>query len=572
MTNQIILKKTNKLPLPGSLFPEARLFVKHFLKNKFVLAQHLPFRLKSPFPYYLLLLFFLLSLFNSCDDKNQPYWDILIKNATIYDGSGAPPFMANIGIQDEHIVFIGNLENKNIDAKKTIDATDYIIAPGFIDPHTHTFIDLNDSIRNSNLNYLLQGVTTVITGNDGNSVNLIGHEFEKLERNGIGTNVAILVGHSNIRSTIMSMSDRAPTDEEMSNMKTLVRRGMEEGAIGFSTGLFYAPSSFASTEEIIELAKITAEYRGYYDTHIRDESSYSIGLLAAMEEAIYIAREANIHLHISHIKCLGVDVWGKSGEVIAMIEDAQQNGASITADQYPYRASGIHLDIALLPKWVYAEDYDYQSKLKHHALSQEIIDGMKENLRRRGGPDALLILSARDEELNGLTLQQVAEEWDMSPIDAALEIMQNGSAGTASFSIQKADIQNFMKRPWVMTGSDGGSGHPRKYGTYPKKIKEYVLEKEVLNLEDMIYKSTALPAQTFGIEKRGKIKEGYFADLIIFKPEELTPHSTYEYPTELAEGMQYVLINGVIVIEKGIYNGSLAGKPIRKKHKKAILD
>ncbi len=519
-------------------------------------------------------IFFVISLLilAACNRNTAPSWDILIKNAEILDGTGSGSYISNIAIEGDTIAYIGELKEKEFEALRVIDASGMLVTPGFIDPHTHSLIDLQDSVRNSNLNYLFQGVTTVLIGNDGNSVNLIGQEFDRLERNGIGTNVAMLVGHRNIRRTVMGMANRPPTEEEMDNMKTLVRRGMQEGALGFSTGLFYAPSSFANTEEVIELAKITSEYGGYYDSHIRDESSYNIGLLAAIEEAIEIGRKAKIHVHVSHIKCLGVDVWGKSGEVIAIIEDARENGVSITADQYPYRASGVHLDRALLPKWVYEDDFEYQNKFSDPALLPEIMRGMEENLRRRGGPSSLLILSARDEELNGLTLAQVSEEWEMTPLKAALEIMKNGSAGVASFNMQDADIQNYMKRPWVMTGSDGTGGHPRKYGSYPKKIQEYVLEKKVLDLEEMIRKSTLLPAETFGIIKRGKIQTGYFADLIIFNPEEFIPKSDFEHPTELSEGMNYVIVNGKIAIKNGKYTGVLAGKPIRKNQKKVILD
>lgn len=507
-----------------------------------------------------------------CDEDRTPEWDILIKNGLILDGSGKPAFEANIGILNDTIAFIGSLKDKRYKAKQVIDAQGFIIAPGFIDPHTHSISDLSDSVKNANLNYLFQGVTTVVLGNDGNSVNLIGQQLEHYDKNGIGTNAAMMVGHRNIRRTVMGMADRPPDLEEMENMKTLVRRGMEEGALGFSTGLFYAPASFATTEEVIELAKVAREYGGIYDAHSRDESSYSIGLLAAVEEAIRVGREAEIHVNISHIKCLGVDVWGYSGEVIALIEDARHDGVSITADQYPYRASGTHLDRALLPNRFFADDFEYRQKLENEALLPEIIAGMKENLRRRGGPASILIISAKDEELNGLNLEEISNAWDMSAVDAALKIMKNGSAAIASFNMQDADIQNFMARSWVMTGSDGTNAHPRKYGTFPKKIREYVLEKGVLELPEMIRKSTSLPAEIFGIPNRGKLKEGFFADLIVFKPEDVKDNSTYENPAELAEGMEYVIVNGKFAIKNGEFTGYLAGQTIRKMESKELLD
>lgn len=505
------------------------------------------------------IILFVLLCFTACQDA--PKFDLLIKNGKIISGTEQASFVGDIGINADTIAFIGKADGYVAD--KTIDATGYTISPGFIDPHTHAMADLSDSVKNANLNFLLQGVTTVVTGSDGNSVVQIGEKLSDWENNGIGTNAAIMVGHRTIRQTVMSMRDEVPTEEEMTNMKTLVARGMEEGALGFSTGLYYAPASFSTTEEVIELAKVAAEKGGMYDAHIRDESSYNIGLLAAIEENVRICREANIPVNISHIKCLGVDVWGKSQEVIAIIENARNEGLKITADQYPYEASGTHLEKALIPKWVFADLDVFEDKFNDLGLLPKIKEGMAENLRRRGGAASLLLVFTKDKEIQGLNLAQVAEKWQMKPIDAAIEIIKNGSAAVASFNMQDSDIQEFMKKDWVMTCSDGTNAHPRKFGTFPKKMREYVFEKKTLSLEEMIRKSTSLPAETYQISNRGKLQEGYFADILIFKPEEVKDNATFESPAEYSEGMEWIILNGKLVVEEGQFLNLLAGKVVR---------
>ncbi|MFK7937064.1 MAG: amidohydrolase family protein [Saprospiraceae bacterium] len=499
----------------------------------------------------------------SCQSTPTESYDILLKNATIYDGTMQETYQGSVAINADTIAWIGtDIQGKN--ALNIIDATGYILAPGFIDTHTHALNDLSDSIKKVNLNYLYQGVTTVVTGSDGNSVLLIGDKLAEWQENGIGTNAAIMTGHRTIRQRVMSMNDGEPTEEELENMKTLVRRGMEEGALGFSSGLYYAPANFATTEEVIELAKVAAEYNGIYDAHIRDESTYNIGLINAIKESIEIAEKANLPANISHIKALGVDVWGKSEEVIELIEAARTRGLQITADQYPYRASGTSLTQALVPKWVFADEVDFQKRFDDPALRERIIAGMKENLRIRGGAESLLLTAPTDKSLTGKNLAEIAKERQKDAIITAIDIIQNGGSAVASFNMQDTDIQNFMKQPWVMTCSDGTNAHPRKYATFPKKIREYVLEKKTLSLTEMIYKSTALSAQIFQIPRRGTIKTGYFADLILFKPEEVIDVANFQNPAAYSEGMKYVFVNGKIIIEDGKFNGILNGYPIKK--------
>lgn len=494
----------------------------------------------------------------------EPTIDVLIVGGMVYDGTEQPAQVMDIGIRADTIAFMGDATEAGLVASRTVDAAGYSVTPGFIDPHTHAMKDLSDSVKNNNLNYLLQGVTTVVTGSDGNSDNFIGERLEHWQNNGIGTNAAILVGHRNIRRLVMGMRESAPTEEELANMKTMVRRGMEEGALGLSSGLFYSPASFSSTEEVIELAKVSAEFGGLYDAHIRDESTYNIGLLAAVMESIEIAEKADIAANISHIKCLGVDVWGMSNTIIDSIEAARSRGLRITADQYPFRASGTHLGAALLPKWVFADIDDYTPRLVDPELLPEIQTAVAENIRRRGGAESLLLVLAKMPDLDGRTLEEVAEEWDLPAEDAAIKIIANGDAAIASFNMNEEDLFGFMKQDWVMTSSDGTTAHPRKFASFPKKIRDYVLDKEVLPVADMVRKSTGLTAEVFGIPKRGKLQVGNYADVLVFKPEELRDNASYAEPALLSSGMWYIVLNGEVAVAKGEIQEGLFGRVVRR--------
>lgn len=492
--------------------------------------------------------------------------DLLIKGGRVYDGTGSEPVVADVAIRGDRITFIGNAATARITGTRTIDAAGLVVSPGFIDPHTHTLDDLNDPKRNTNLSYLMQGVTTVVAGNDGGGPISAATTFERWQKQGIGTNAALLVGHGTIRQTVIGLGDAAPTSVQLERMRGIVGEAMDEGAIGMSTGLYYAPGSYAKTEEVIELAKIVAEKDGYYDSHMRDESSYTIGLMGSIEETIRIGREAKIPVHISHIKALGTDVWGKSAGVIATIQRARAAGIRVTADQYPYTASGSSVSASLLPRW--AEAGGRQELLKRiddPAVRPQLITDMTENLRRRGGPNAILITSSQNRQLVGKRLDAIAKEMSKSPIEAALDIIKAGGASIASFNMTENDIENFMRQDWVMTGSDGSGGHPRKYGTFPRKIHEYVMTRKIISLPFAIRASSALPAETLRLADRGRLMPGFFADVIVFDDKVLTDRSTYEQPEILATGMKYVIVNGKIAIDDGKYNGTLAGRALRKR-------
>lgn len=512
---------------------------------------------------YLLVVGMLLLI--NCTSETRKF-DLLIQNAQIIDGTGKAAFQGDVGVLGDKIVFIGKA--KRFEAAKIIDGEGYTLSPGFVDVHTHSLQDLLSEDRNANLNYLHQGVTTVIAGNDGRGPLDPVKVFDTFEAQGIGTNAALLVGHGTIRQEVMGMAKRAPTGEELEKMKELLANAMDGGSIGMSTGLYYTPGNFAETEEVIELSKVLAEKGGVYDSHMRDESSYSIGLLGSVEESIRIAREADVHVNISHIKALGVDVWGESQAVVKAVEAAQAEGLKISADQYPYQASGTSISGALVPRWVYADNFS--ANINNPKLQEKIRGEMIDNLRRRGGPEAVLFTDATKIDIFGKTLAEIAKEWEINAIDAAMRIVKAGGSRIASFNMNSDDIAYFMQQDWVMSSSDGSTGHPRKYGSYPKKICEYVLEKQVISLNEMIRKSSSFPAETFGIPLRGKIAEGYYADLILFKPEEVKDNATYEKPAELAEGMEVVVVNGKVALENGVFRGVFSGKGISKPSSQAL--
>ncbi len=497
--------------------------------------------------------------------------DLLIQGGTVVDGSGSAPVKADIGIRGDRVVFVGKAAKLKVMAAKTLDATGMIVAPGFVDPHTHALEDLSNPKLSGNENYLMQGVTTVVTGNDGDGPVNVAETLEKWERQGIGTNAALLVGHGSVRRQVVGNGDDEPSIEQLARMKNITGQAIGEGAFGMSTGLFYAPGSYAKTEEVIEIAKSVAEKGGIYDTHLRDEGSYSIGLLGSIRETIRIAREAKIPVHISHIKALGTDVWGQSRKVIRVIRQARASGLKVTANQYPYAASGTNLTAALVPRWAEAGgNARLLERIKDQSLRPRMLAEMEANLKRRNGAEAILITRSRDRQLVGKTLGALALERKKSPVDTALEIIKNGGAGIASFNMSESDIENFMKQSFVMTGSDGSSGHPRKYGTFPRKLREYIFEKKLITLPFAIRTSSALAAETFNIPERGRLRIGYFADVIVFDPKTVADRATYEQPETLATGMKYVIVNGKIAVDEGKYTGILAGRALRKTQQKSF--
>jgi N-acyl-D-aspartate/D-glutamate deacylase len=490
--------------------------------------------------------------------------DVLIVHGTVVDGSGNAPRRADVGVRGDRIVFVGDASRMHVPARRTIDASGRFVAPGFIDPHTHLDRDLARPATRENVGYLTQGVTTVVIGNDGYGPVHVGQELDKLQQGGIGTNVAGFTGFGTIRGNVLHMSGAAPTDAQLATERAMVDTAMREGALGISTGLFYPPQSFAATPEVIELSKVAAKYGGIYDTHLRDESSYTVGLIGAIDEALRIGREAHIPIHVSHIKALGVDVWGKSDSVIKLVEAAHRDGMTVTANQYPYTASGTSFSASLLPRWAVQGGHDsLEARIANPAEHARLITDMRDNLRRRGGAKSLLVTGARDTTLVGKTLADIAAERHGDPTEVALDVIQHGGADVASFNMTDADIANFMRQPWVVTGSDGSDGMPRKFGTFPRKLHEYVFTKHVISLPFAVRNSSARTAEILHLPQRGLLQAGYYADVIVFDST-ITDHATYEKPTLLSTGVEYVLVNGKLAIDAGKPNGVLAGRALKR--------
>lgn len=488
--------------------------------------------------------------------------DILIKNALVYDGMNNPPERVAVGVSGEKIAYIGE-RHEQLTAKYTIDAKGAVLSPGFIDPHTHADRWLKDPGRKDVLPWVKQGVTTLFAGNDGFGPYDVQSTFEKIEKGGMGANLALFVGFGTIRTKVLGKGDVQPTEKQMEEMKKLVKKGMNEGAIGFSTGLLYVPQRYSKTEEVIELSKTAAEYGAIYDSHIRSETGR---MLESVEEVLHIGKEANIPLHISHIKTAGARNWGKSEKAIKIINKARAKGVNITANQYPFIASLTSMKTNLIPGWAQAGG---NNKMLERFEDEVDLKRIKKHLQKRSDEaNKKVMLSSRDaafDYLNGKTLYEVCQEWKLPIEETVIKILKMSPAISAiSFSMAEEDILNFMKEPWVMTGSDGGGIHPRTFATFSKIIDHYTVREKVLELQQTIYRATGLTAKTFNIKNRGSLKEGNYADLIIFNPENIKTNSTFKDIEHFSDGMSYVLINGKIVIDDGEHTSVRAGKPVLK--------
>jgi N-acyl-D-aspartate/D-glutamate deacylase len=488
--------------------------------------------------------------------------DLLIRGGTVYTGS-AKPFVGDVAIAGDRIRAVGRRLPFN--AGRVLDARGMVVAPGFIDPHTHAGAQLASDDPKARLipAFLMQGVTTAFIGNDGRGETDVAGVLRRVRSKPVGINYAAYVGLDPVRKMVIGEEDRAPTAAELRRMKALVANAMCQGALGFSTGLFYAPQSFAKTDEVIALAGEAAVRGGTYDTHLRDESSYTIGLAGAVDEAIAIGRQAQLPVNISHIKALGVDVHGQASAIIAKVEAAQRAGQKVTADQYPWSASGTSLVASLIPLW--AQEGGRAAMLKRFddpRLAQRLRTDGAENMRRRGGAANLLITQGAEK---GRTLAEVARRRGEDATAAAIAVIRVQDPAVASFNQTEADIAAFMRRPWVMTGSDASTGHPRAFGSFARKYSEYVVARKVITLRDFIDSSTALTADTFGLTDRGRLKPGAFADLVVFDPRRFAARATYEQPERLAEGVRTVLVNGVLAVDNGALTGAAAGRALQHK-------
>ncbi|MGV3481353.1 MAG: N-acyl-D-amino-acid deacylase family protein [Sphingobium sp.] len=497
---------------------------------------------------------------------------IVIRGGTIYDGSSATPVTGDVVIRGDRIVSVGPAGKARVRDARVIDATGMIVAPGFIDTHTHSdrFLMGDTPELRLNLPWMMQGVTTIFTGSDGNgqpggTVD-VGGLLSHVESAGHGLNVAAYVGFGAVRQAVLKSDARAPDDAELARMKAMVAKGMCEGALGLSTGLFYAPQSFAKTEEVIAVTREAAVRGGFYDTHQRDESSDSIGLLNSVQEVIRIGRETGIPVHFSHFKAAGPGVHGKSVDMIAAVEAARAEGINVTADQYPWAASQTSLAALLVPRWAVAGGMDaFRKRLDDPALAAKIRQDMAASLKLRGGPSTML-LPSKNKPWTGKRLAEIAGEWNVDPIEAALRVIldPDGANSAISFGMHNDDITRLMKQPWVMTGSDGSQGHPRMYATYPEKYARYVLAEKAITLADFINSSSGRVADTFRLDRRGHLRAGNFADIVVFDPAAYRPRADYVNADRLSEGVRTLLVNGVLAIDGGKPTGAAAGRALRK--------
>src|SRR5579872_315999 len=531
----------------------------------------------------------------------QQNFDVIIRHGHIIDGTGSPWYRADVGISKGHIAAIGRLDAAA--AATTIDASEMIVAPGFIDMLGQS--ELTILVDPHLPSKIYQGITTEITG-EGSTIAPITDElvkadrvtyehygvqptwrtlreyFARLRKQGMGINLATYVGATQVRRVVIGDDDRAPTPAELERMKALVRDAMHDGAMGVSTSLQYAPAMYAKTDELIALASEAGKLGGIYATHMRDESDT---VLESIDETLRIGREAHVPVEIWHLKVAGKSNWGRMPEVVAKINAARAAGADVTADTYAYTAWGNGFS-AFIPPWAHdGGTAKLVERLKDPATRERIRKDMltpskdwDNEWQEIPGPDAIMISDVEKPELlplQGKRLSEIAKLWNKDPMDALFDLLiQDPSTGVAVFGMSQPDVTLALQQPWVSVDNDSegtspegilgqAHPHPRAYGTFPRVLRKYVREDKALTLEDAIRKFSALPAQRMGLTDRGVLKLGMWADVVVFDPATIRDRATFDNPNQFSEGMEYVLVNGVPVIEEGQMTGKLPGKVLR---------
>lgn len=493
--------------------------------------------------------------------------DVLLQGGTIVDGSGTPRFIGDVAIKNDRIVGVGQFAVSAADL--TIDCRGLVIAPGFIDLHNHSDRQIVVPATRACMNYVLQGCTTIVTGNCGSGPIDVGRYYERIDSAGAGTNVIHLLPQGNLRETVIGNAQRSATPDELSEMRTLAEKAMQDGAWGMSTGLIYVPSTYADTDELVTIAEIVSRHQGIYASHIRNESTE---VLAAVNEALEIGRRANLPVHISHFKSSGQDAWGLVRRAAELIEAARQEGRRATADQYPYIASSTSLGATLIPTASRSGSRrDLIARFDDPVQSKKLRAAMQKNLDKRdGGATIRIARYAPRKDWVGKNLAEIASGEEKSALEIAEEISRHGGASIVNFSMSEDDVRHIMALPWVATASDGRAyvpgpdrPHPRSYGTFPRKIGYYALKEQVISLEHAVRSSSGLPAEILGLSDRGVLKEGTFADVAVFDPAGLVDAATFDAPHQYSRGLRYVFINGQASVYDGSPTGALNGKSLR---------
>ncbi len=518
--------------------------------------------------------------------RNDQNFDILFINGRVLDGTGNPCFYADIGVKDGKIAAVGRLRD-TFEATEVIDIKGKIIAPGFIDIHTHAYDNVvsENSWRGENEkryfapNFVTQGVTTLVSNLCGYGPADIKKQREVLTSKGTGPNVALMIGHNSVRRQVMKNDyQRLATPGEIRQMKELVRIAMEDGARGMSTGLEYVPSIWSDVDEVVALVEEIVPYGGVYMAHERaagltpmwyvpsQDEPGPPNMLENILELIEVGKRTGATVMASHIKARGADFWGGSRAIIRLIGQARAEGVDIWADCYPYNSSGSDGSVVLIPRWALGKNFQSELKkvLENPEKARDLYRDIKHNLNWRGEAKNIIVMDYPDKSYIGKNLAQIAEERGVSDVEMAIKLQlegyanRPGGARIRAFSMSEIDIEAFSAQPWTATSSDAsialpgdGPVHARYYGTFPRKIRHYALERKVITLENAVRASTSLPAQILGLRDRGMIREGFHADLVVFDPETIKDTATFFEPHQYAEGIEYVLVNGSFVVEKG---------------------
>jgi dihydroorotase/N-acyl-D-amino-acid deacylase len=521
-----------------------------------------------------LLPFLLLACAVDAPAQTQPRYDLLLKNGTVLDGSGAPGVRADVAVTGDRIVRVSRTPIDSREAKRTIDAANLIVAPGFIDLHTHLeplpqMPDAQSHVR--------QGVTLALGGPDGGGPYPFGAYLDSVAKKPLGLNVAYLAGHNTIRSAVMGSANRAPTDAELARMKAMVAQSMGEGAFGMSTGLRYIPGFYSKTDEVVALSKVAADSGGIYTSHLREEG---LGLFEGVAEALEIGRQAHIPVILTHHKAIGQQMWGKSTVTLHMVDSARKAGTDVMLDQYPFTASSTGLNV-LVPPWALEGGTgQLRERLANPALKDSITKGVIDYLLNdRGGGDIRRVqfsTVAWDRTLEGKTLYDWAVRRNIEPTPEkaaplVLEGVMNGGASMVFHVIDEGDVRRIMAHPMTMIASDGrltrpgqGVPHPRAYGTFPRVLGEYVREQRVLTLEQAVNKMTGMPAARLGLKEYGCVREGCLANITIFDAKTVKDVGTFTDPHHYPEGIPYVIVNGVPVVDGGKFTEARPGRVLRR--------